>query len=68
MNCHLVLIAFIGAGLLISGAVLAYQAWTGFWNWFDDRMQNSKRIANAELDAAYRTGRFWVPYTMRDMK
>lgn len=68
MICHLLLIAFIAVGLLAGGTVLAYEAWVAFWNWYDDRMQDSKRIANAELDSAYSTGQFYVPYTMRDCK
>lgn len=61
-------IAFLGTVALMCLAVFAYEAWVAFWNWYDDRMQNSKRIANAELDSAYSTGQFYVPYTMRDMK
>jgi hypothetical protein len=68
MNCKLILIAFLAVGLLAGFAVLAHAAWVGFWNWFDDRMQNNKRIANEQLDTAYSTGQFYVPYTMRDMK
>ena len=65
---ELFLIAFIGVVLLGFAALLLYSCWVWFWNWFDDQMQNSKRIANTELDGAYRTGQFYVPYTMRDCK
>lgn len=68
VNCELVIIAFVVAGLLAGGAILAYEAWVAFWNWFDDRMQNSKRIANERIDRAYTTGQFHVPYGQRDFK
>ena len=65
---ELAVIATISIGVLVFVVLLAFYAWVGFWDWYDDRMQESKRIANEELDAAYRTGSFYVPYTMTDMK
>jgi hypothetical protein len=61
-------IAFIGTVALLCVAVFTFEGWHAFWNWYDDRMQNSKRIANADIDAAYRTGQFYIPYSQRDFK
>lgn len=68
MKFELAVICVIAVVLLICGLALIAGAWVAFWDWFDDRMQNSIRIKNEELDAAYTTGQFNVPYTMRDMK
>ena len=65
---ELVWIAFIGSVTLACIAVFAYEGWVAFWKWYDDRMQNSKRIQNKHLDSAYKTGRFYVPRTMSDFK
>jgi hypothetical protein len=62
------LIAVLLAVAIIGVPLLCVWFWESFWNWYDNRMQNSKRIANEEIDAAYSTGQFYVPYNMRDFK
>lgn len=61
-------IAFIGCVTLLCLAVFAFEGWHAFWGCYDNRMQNSKRIKNAEIDRAYTTRQFYVPPTMRDCK
>jgi hypothetical protein len=62
------LISILIAIAIIGVPLLCVWAWESFWGWYDDRMQNSKRIKNADIDAAYSTRQFHVPYTMRDFK
>jgi hypothetical protein len=61
-------IAFLVAVTLACIAVFAFEGWVAFWKWHDDRMQNSKRIQNAQIDAAYKSGQLHVPYSQRDFK
>jgi Flp pilus assembly pilin Flp len=62
------LIAMLISVAIIGVSVLCVWAWESFWDWYDDRMQNSKRIRNAKIDASYTTGQFSVPYNQRDFK
>jgi hypothetical protein len=72
MSCQLALIAFVvvftAIGLLAGASVLAYEGWVAFWRWYDYRMQNSKRIKNAQIDYAFYTRQFYVPYGQRARK
>lgn len=71
MNCHAWLVGMSGFALfclLAGSAFLIWCAWSLFWHLYDSHMENSKRIANSELDSAYRTHMFHVPQSMRDMK
>jgi hypothetical protein len=65
---ELALLAVFGGIALACLAVFAFEGWHLFWKWYDDRMQNGRRIANAQIDRAYRTGQFYIPSAFRDFK
>lgn len=61
--------AFTLICLAAGTAFVLWLLWSLFWHLFDTRMENSKRIANEQLDSAHVTGQFHTPtFSQRDFK
>lgn len=54
--------------VVIATGFLVWAIWSLAWHLYDTHMQNRLRIKNSDIDAAYTTGQFTVPYSQRDFK
>jgi hypothetical protein len=71
VSAHAALVFAIGlTGLcvLCTACFMVWLLWSLFWTAYDHVMQRHLRVKNSELDVSYRTGQFYIPPSMRDIK
>lgn len=59
---------FVLGCVVVTAGLIGWGAWSLFWHLYDEHMQAQKRIANSQLDSAWTTRQFYIPYSQRDFK